>query len=670
VTQVVSRAVGSRTSPSSVRSQARSRRVSFSLLLGLGLAVTALCLRLYRIDHESLWLDEGYTLLFSRLPLARLFTVGGAHEHPPLYYLLVHLFFRVHDSYLVPRVISAVAGSLSVFAMYALGTRLYNYVVGLVAAALLTVAPFQVWYSQDGRGYELAGLLVLLSYLAAWRALDRPSRVNWTVYVVLTDLSLYSEYTTLFVLLPQALLYLQARRAGAGRQLVRSWAAVALVFAPWAATLVLDASSISGQYWIPPPTSNSVANTLLEFLGFVTPCPSPPCTGTELGILPVSGHETIIAGLLVAAVAVAAGYAVWTRNFKLQLLATWLILPFALVLLLAIRRSLYLDRVFLDATFPLYLLLGVAAARAPRALSALAAIAPVLLIGAASTASLSSVYADTGNPDWKSAARDFQAAYRPGQAVVFNPGVLRSLVTSYLPAGWHASRERALWFNAYLDVPGWEKRYAGLNDAELRDVQLAQIAAGQRQIWLITEDYVGLNDTRRWFIAHGFQPVLSQIYSGDTRIELFDRLPPSSFGPAVLGDRGFDPGWTRNGPASTTGSLAIEQGGSTLARSFPVTSGTAYTVNVEYRGLPPASPSVSLQTYGRDGRIAGDFVDRLGGRLTSFPRTEWYSMPVNGIWLSQPFGFVAPPGAVRATIRLENRWGWTYWRHITVYRER
>src|SRR5438445_2909487 len=80
----------------------------------VGLTVVSLIVRLAHIDFQSLWLDEGYTLLFSGMALPKLITVGGAHEHPPLYYLLVHLVVSVHHSYLVPRLLSVLAGTLTI----------------------------------------------------------------------------------------------------------------------------------------------------------------------------------------------------------------------------------------------------------------------------------------------------------------------------------------------------------------------------------------------------------------------------------------------------------------------------------------------------------------------------------------------------------------------------
>lgn len=670
MTEVATQVAGSK--PVSTRNRVREgvHGLHLPLAAAIGLTLVACLVRLYRINQESLWLDEGYTLLFTHLSLLKLFVVGGAHEHPPLYYLVVHLLLRFHDSYLVPRVVSAVAGSLCVPVLYALGTRLRGRGAGLVAAGLLAVSPFHIWYSQDARGYELAGLLVLLSYLALWIALEQPRRVLWLAYAASTALALYSEYTTIFVLLPQAILYLRARRQTLGTALLLSWLGVGIAFLPWMGTLLLDAASISGQYWIPAPTTTSIVHTVLEFLGLLTPCPSPPCTGVELGFGPLLGREAPLAVLVCAAVVLSLAYAVWTRDLDLTVLASWLIVPFVLVLLVAVRRSLYLDRIFLDATFAFYLLIGASAAGVSHASPLrVVVIGLSVLMALASMANLPPVFAGGINPDWRSAVHDFRAAYRPGQAVVFHPGVIRNLVSAYLPRGWRATRERPMWYRSYLDVPGWEQRYGSLTDAELRDRQLTEASRGERQIWLVSQDYTALNDTRHWFVVHGYQPVLSQIYAGDTRIELWDRLPPHAFGLPVLRD--FPgPSWARTGAVAISDGVAREMGAATLSRSFPITAGVAYTVSLEYLGLPPAGPTVSLQTYDRQGRPVGGFIDRLGQRLDSFPRTEWFNLPVNGVWLSQPFGFIAPSGAVTATLRLGNRWGWSYWRNIDVYRER
>jgi hypothetical protein len=375
------------------------------------------------------------------------------------------------------------------------------------------------------------------------------------------------------------------------------------------------------------------------------------------------------------------------RKLTVAVLWLWLSLPMALVCLLAVRRSLYLDRTFLDATFPLYLILGLAvtvlvrwvrrtaaewrgsvAAQAPHALGGVLGTVLAIFMAAASFAGLRPVYAGDINPDWQSLARDFRPSYRPGQAVVFNPGVLRSLLASYLPSGWHATYERPIWSRSYIDVPGWQDRYSfpshpdkperQREEAILRDDQLAEAARHAHQIWLITFDYSGMNDTRRWFSEHGFQCLISELYRGDTRLELWSRAGPSSFGATVVSP-GFE-GWRETGHVRLAAGVAETSGHSALARSFDTIPGHAYSVSVTYRGIPLASrPDITVQMY-----------DRSGHLLDLFPRTMWYDWPVNGVWLTQPFGFVAPPGATRAVLTVGNRWGVSEWRDVAVYQGR
>jgi hypothetical protein len=471
-------------------------------------------------------------------------------------------------------------------------------------------------------------------------------------------------------LLAQVVIFAHADPA-ARRKVLRAWGAVAVLFAPWAGTLVLDTAGIAGQYWIPPPTWGSVTATGLQFLSLRTPCPSPPCSGYTV----VPAMSAQVAGGVVAAVIALMGMSLVTgvvrRDMRLTTLCVWLLAPFAIILSLAVRRPLYLDRVFLDATYPLYLLIAAGLGAVMRSVRRIVSAALVLGFAVVSAFGVRDVYAHPTNPDWRPLVHDLRSAYRPSQAAVFIPGVIRSIAGAYLPPGWRATKERRLWYHAYLDVPGWTHRYAGLSDTALRDLQLRAVTRGERDVWLVTMAYTGTVDTRRWFGDHGFHLILSEIYPGDTRLELWSRGLPKDEGPAVLGDGPFGGAWERQGRVLGNGSVVEERGNSSLSRSFRVTAGSAYFANIEWRGFAPANPNVMVRTYDAAGKlVGGGMTDRFGDVLTSFPRTEWYNMPANGVWLSQPFGFVAPTGAVRAVITLHNAWGTTDWRHIAVYRER
>jgi mannosyltransferase len=632
------------------------------------LAAGALALRLHDIGNPSLWLDEGYTLLFSGMPLQKLLVVGGAHEHPPLYYVIVHALRRIHENYLIPRYVSAVCGALSLVALYALGARVHSRTAGFVAAALLAIAPLHVWFSRDGRDYELAGLVVLVSYYCLFTAMDRPRPVNWAAYTAATALCLYTEYTTVFALAAQLLLLFRARERGLVKPLLLSWAAVVVLFLPWAGVVAGDAVSIAGNYWIPAPNTHEIAMTILEFLGLATSCSAQPCNGTEAGVPFLAGHEEILAGLAVLAALAVGALAALRRHLVVGVLIAWLVGGLGLLLLVSVVQSLFLDRVVLDDSFPLYLLLGIGVAGLRRRQwSGLASAAITVAIAAASVASLRPVYASNLNPDWKMAMRDLSAAYRPGQGAVFYPGALRSLDAAYLPSGWRATRDRPLWSRVYVDVPGWQKRYPPLVnptlqqrqavETELRDRQLRWASTGTNGTWLVTEAYPGITDVRRWFSTHGFQLIMGMEYHLASRIELWSRQGPAAFGTSVA--RLLDGKWSRGPSVTSRDGVLHERAGSAARRSFAVSPGQTYSISISYRGAPPARPQIGVLLY-----------DAAGHQIATEPTDEWYDLPADGVWVRNPFGFVAPPGAARAMLYLGTKGGPSDWRGVVVYRER
>ena len=180
--------------------------IKIALLLIL---VLAAFLRFYRLDAQSLWADEGNSVSLSRRSLPSI-TAGAAHDiHPPLYYYLLHFWMRVFgNSEFAVRALSALLGTALVYLTYLLGRRLSNHWLGLTAAFLSAISPFQVYYSQEARMYILLAALSALSVFSFIRFLEtegpktrnsKPetrSQYSWAgLYIVATTLSLYTHYS-------------------------------------------------------------------------------------------------------------------------------------------------------------------------------------------------------------------------------------------------------------------------------------------------------------------------------------------------------------------------------------------------------------------------------------------------------------------------------------------
>jgi len=135
---------------------------AFLTVLGLALA-----LRFYRLDAQSLWADEGTSVALAPRSLIQIARDASHDIHPPLYYFLLHYWVRLFGTTEVAvRSLSAILGTALVAATYALGRRLFNSRLGLTAAFIAALSPFQIYYSQETRMYILATLLGTLSFLA------------------------------------------------------------------------------------------------------------------------------------------------------------------------------------------------------------------------------------------------------------------------------------------------------------------------------------------------------------------------------------------------------------------------------------------------------------------------------------------------------------------------
>lgn len=120
----------------------------------LAATFVAALLRLYRLGHQSLWIDEQATLLAAGVPGPLVWRELLQNVHGPLHTLAVALAAALGgSSEWVLRLPSALAGIALVPAMAWLA-RVWTGRETVPAAVWLTAgAPFLVWYSQECRNY-------------------------------------------------------------------------------------------------------------------------------------------------------------------------------------------------------------------------------------------------------------------------------------------------------------------------------------------------------------------------------------------------------------------------------------------------------------------------------------------------------------------------------------
>jgi mannosyltransferase len=308
------------------------------LALGTVIAL-GLAMRLFRLDYQSLWLDEVLTVQNSAPPLSRIvFDPDVDRNFPPLHSMLVHIFMGLLGrSEVALRLPSVLAGTISIPLIFGVARTWFGPAVGLLAAGLLAISPLHVWYSQEARPYALFMALALASVWFAQRLLRRPSDFSSQVGLVLSaSATLYCHLLAIPFLLFLALFVLLSARPGDRRRALLLCGAIGVLIAPQLY-----------QFWgNPPPVS---ANSGYRFnpvhLGYTIwtfgtgYSLGPSLLELRGGMAALAGHLPVMVPLLslLAVIFLLGARDLWRRDRRVfWSLAAWLTFPVGFAVLGAV----------------------------------------------------------------------------------------------------------------------------------------------------------------------------------------------------------------------------------------------------------------------------------------------------------------------------------------------
>ncbi len=192
--------------------QAMDRRIFWA-----GFALIALlagAIRFWDLSAAPLWRDEAVTLAFARLDLWTILT-RNIDNHPPLAWVIQHVWQAINPDPNAARVPAATAGTLTVILCMLAFKDLAGQRAALFAGLIFALADGYIHYSQDARMYPF---LVLGLTVAAWGAVghardphDRPLTYA-ALYVAGGFIAIYSH---MFGLIAMAMIGFASLAAGA-----------------------------------------------------------------------------------------------------------------------------------------------------------------------------------------------------------------------------------------------------------------------------------------------------------------------------------------------------------------------------------------------------------------------------------------------------------------------
>ena len=299
-------------------------------------------IRFRDLSRESLWIDELWTWqIADQTTLSDVVWHSRLRNdvHPPLHFVM-HYYLQklVGDSERVLRAPSALAGVLTIVAMFLLGRRLYTDVEGLIAAGLTAVLAFPIRYSQEARSYMMVALFVVL---AAWYwvrvmerlcARKRPARTALAGYIVTATIAACLHYYGLFIIGLQgmaAAALLAWRRPKALLFQPLFYVPVVVHYLWW--WPVMRRSLRITQFWIKPPKNDAFFSYIREMLNY-TDWIAWTAIGVFAWVVVAATYRTIILRKRRSAPDADGSVDDDERlPFRELLLVCWLVVPFAIV---------------------------------------------------------------------------------------------------------------------------------------------------------------------------------------------------------------------------------------------------------------------------------------------------------------------------------------------------
>ncbi|HZD58479.1 MAG TPA: glycosyltransferase family 39 protein [Anaerolineales bacterium] len=424
------------------------------------LVITGAVLRLFMLAHKSIWLDEAFSITISQRPWIEVLRMAVRTDtHPPLYYLLLKAWLALGDGEAWVRFLSVIFSLASIPMAYKVTSALYeDDQAGLIAAAILAFSPFQVWYAQEVRMYAMLTFFVLASGYFFIRALRDDERRDWIGFVLTTALALYTDNGAIWFVATIGLFYLAYRKHFPGR--FKHWllghAAIGLLYLPWLPFFWKQTQQVTEDFWLTPPTFQTVLGTILDFHSYN---------------FPLSAISLIYMAMIFIW-----AFIVPRRAWQLHLATLWLFVPLIVSLLLSLRQPIFLSRNLIAASLGYYLLIAGTIWQFKSRKVTLALVVPLVVMNLVSI----------GYNDWKVEKENWRAAATEvAQQVQNKPGGLLVFMPRYaeLPFQYYFKRS-----GSSIQTQGYPGDELLLHPRPRQVTDVSALIEGHPYVWLVVRN--------------------------------------------------------------------------------------------------------------------------------------------------------------------------------------
>jgi mannosyltransferase len=244
-------------------------------------------LRFSGITYDSLWLDESYQSLSEsvgqKLPDFLSYTAADQpflfkpgpvqsvevllHNFrsvdplcPPLYAIVLNRWMAFFgESDLAIRSLSVVFSLCSIVALFVFSRRLFGEPIAVMASLLMAVSPFDIYYAQEARMYEMLMFFAICSSLSLWLLIGRVVSGGRKLllvgaYAISVWAMINSHYTGLFIVCFQLLfafaVIIATRNIRLGLWLALACVLAGVLWLPWVEMFRSAASLRNAAFYV------------------------------------------------------------------------------------------------------------------------------------------------------------------------------------------------------------------------------------------------------------------------------------------------------------------------------------------------------------------------------------------------------------------------------------
>jgi len=289
----------------------------------------------------SLWGDEAFSAVLSANTIPELIKIIARDTSPPLYNITEHLWFSFFgNSEVAIRSLSFLYFLIAVFFTYKIGALLWDRRTGFLAGILTFLNPFFFIYAFEGRMYSILAVTVAAS-MYFFLSLRAGRKGAWVGYIVATAAALYSHHFAVFAVFAQGLWFLKEFVVGNRKtaiKMLRAFAIIALLYAPWLIPLYNQTKMVGGGFWLSTPTIKDLGVLIKDYLA--------------------EGVKHQLTQPVLCLVLIGLALRKWTKNIEKSLfLVSWFLLPILFTWFISQKfQSIFFNR-YLLYTIPAAMLL-------------------------------------------------------------------------------------------------------------------------------------------------------------------------------------------------------------------------------------------------------------------------------------------------------------------------